>query len=125
MERAKSGLQGLVSAEQLYKVDLSLLIFKRWIVGKPAIKNEDNKEESVPAESYRHPAWQDGEDAISDGEGEGVGVYYLAKVRSFHNHPLDLNLMRDDCNVAEINKKRVPGRTNLHNENWLMYGCYY
>ena len=47
--------------------------------------NKDNK--------YLHPACTDNESAEALSQGGGIGVYYLAKFRAIHNHPLEACLM--------------------------------
>jgi hypothetical protein len=67
------------------------LIFKKIELCK------DNKDLSIhPA--YKFPQYaSDPKRAVQENEklsqGQGIGVYYLAKFRGLHNHPLELNLL--------------------------------
>lgn len=55
---------------------------------------------------------------------EGVGVYYLAKFRGVHNHPLDFNLLNPENDVNIFKKKQVARTTVVFHENEMMKGNY-
>lgn len=96
------------------------LIYKKWTVH--------------PDDKSKHPGYnrpKEGEiltdrevrqnDRISNGE--GIGVYYLAKFRGFHNHAIDMNMMREE-NTVEMVKRRIPGRAIMFCENSVMMGHF-
>lgn len=90
------------------------LIYKKWVVHpddiskhpsyieSSAIKSENETDRIIKQETAKK-----NNEALS--QSEGVGVYYLAKFRGIHNHPLDLNLL-NERNTTDVLKKRVVGR---------------